>query len=47
MPAVLCMHSDKLRIGAVLNNFGCSPYFSTLFFEQYMDVIYKKREKGK
>lgn len=45
MPAVLCMHSDKLRIGAVLNNFGCSPYFSTLFFEQYMDVIYKKTEK--
>lgn len=45
MPAVLCMHSDKLRIGAVLNNFGCSPYFSTLFFEQYMDVIYKKTRK--
>ena len=45
MPAVLCMHSDKLCIGAVFNNFGCSPYFSTLFFEQYMDVIYKKTIK--
>lgn len=45
MPAVLCMHSDKLRIGAVCDNFGCSPYFSTLFFEQYRDVIYKKMEK--
>lgn len=45
MPAVLCMHSDKLRIGAVCDNFGCSPYFSTLFFEQYRDVIYKKTKK--
>mgnify|MGYP004489821755 CR=1 FL=1 len=31
MPAVLCMHSDKLRIGAVLNNLDVPLIFQRCF----------------